>query len=935
MSAFVERLRHPSPEVLYGLIAAGLILLSAVVRESMVRDVVAPNILCDEFIYAGIARGLADGDGYAYRGVHLDFGWLYPLLIAPGWLAARMDTSYEAAKALNVAAMSLAGVPAYLWARRFASPPWAVLATLLVLLVPAYAFNGLIMTENAAYPTFLAGAFGIALALERPRLGFQALAIVLVGLAWATRYQNVVLVPTLVLAAVLVLALDWRAGLPRAELRRRALLHGRMVGALAAVGLAFLLYKRVTTGYFYTALGSYADVRNNVYPWRDVFRWAILHLGELSLAVGVVPFAALLLLAVQGVLGRTKTDAERAYIAVAASGVALIALQVGAFAASTAHWVVERYSFYAMPLLLLGLVAWLGRGAPRRPIAATVASAAVAGGLVVWLLHEFRDFLFAGSLPVNTLSLYAFLRWTVHFGGDQDRLIWAVGAVAAVAAAAFVLVPRRIALIALPLGVAITLVAFSRPALTQTRLLSEGTLQLAGTDPTWVDDAVGRKADVAMLITSHPDQYTASGVQLQTEFWNRSVDRVYRIAQSEICPLPGTDLTLDPTTGELHRVGYTGAAEEPPERYYVVNQGTSIFGEQLVTGGTALGAPLALYKAKLPLRLQNSTSGIFADGWMGSTAAYTQYAADGKPGKLQVTLSREAWTGPDKPGRVKIRYGYPGVDKRGYVVLNDPKTVRWTIHSGGVEDVRPAREAAAGPRRGHDRPDLLARRLRVCRCARTRRQADLRVRPRVAAQRSASGCLRTKRAIPRQCQSVRRVRKRRSVTATWRCVTSASGHVPALPAGAGGAVAEVDVLAVEAEALVEAAELLEHRAAQEQEAAEHPVGLDRLGRPLVEVVVAALVLVRVDEEPQRRAADERAADGREAAPRRLPRAVRVAHLRAGDAAALVRLREGGERRDCVRRRLRVGVRDDDQRVRSWRRCRGSRWRRSPAACRCG
>src|SRR3954468_12272198 len=43
--------------------------------------------------------------------------------------------------------------------------------------------------------------------------------------------------------------------------------------------------------------------------------------------------------------------------------------------------------------------------------------------------------------------------------------------------------------------------------------------------------------------------------------------------------------------------------------------------------------------------------------------------------------------------------------------------------------------------------------------------------------------------------------------------------VPALPAGARRAVLQVDVLAVEAEALVEPAELLEHLAPQEQEGA--------------------------------------------------------------------------------------------------------------------
>jgi hypothetical protein len=73
--------------------------------------------------------------------------------------------------------------------------------------------------------------------------------------------------------------------------------------------------------------------------------------------------------------------------------------------------------------------------------------------------------------------------------------------------------------------------------------------------------------------------------------------------------------------------------------------------------------------------------------------------------------------------------------------------------------------------------------------------------------------------------------------------------VPPVPARLRGAITQVDVLAVEAEALVEAAELLEHRATEQQEAAEHPVGLDGLRRPLVQVVVPALHPVRVGDEP--------------------------------------------------------------------------------------
>src|SRR5688572_10843512 len=95
-----------------------------------------------------------------------------------------------------------------------------------------------------------------------------------------------------------------------------------------------------------------------------------------------------------------------------------------------------------------------------------------------------------------------------------------------------------------------------------------------------------------------------------------------------------------------------------------------------------------------------------------------------------------------------------------------------------------------------------------------------------------------------------------------------AGHVPALPARRCRPVAEVDLLAVHPEAFVEAAELLQHRAAEQEAAAEHPVGLDGLGWTLVEEVVVALVLERRAQAAERRAADERAADGGKAAPRR-------------------------------------------------------------------
>src|SRR4029450_8808523 len=84
--------------------------------------------------------------------------------------------------------------------------------------------------------------------------------------------------------------------------------------------------------------------------------------------------------------------------------------------------------------------------------------------------------------------------------------------------------------------------------------------------------------------------------------------------------------------------------------------------------------------------------------------------------------------------------------------------------------------------------------------------------------------------------------------------------VPALPARLRSSVTEVDLLAVHPETGVVAAELVEHRAAEGERPAEHPVGLDRLLRPFVELVVRALALERREQVAKRCPADQRAAD---------------------------------------------------------------------------
>src|SRR6266545_851182 len=117
------------------------------------------------------------------------------------------------------------------------------------------------------------------------------------------------------------------------------------------------------------------------------------------------------------------------------------------------------------------------------------------------------------------------------------------------------------------------------------------------------------------------------------------------------------------------------------------------------------------------------------------------------------------------------------------------------------------------------------------------------------------------------------------------------GDVPTLPPRPRRAITQVDVLAVEAKAGVEAADLVEHVAAEENEPAEQPVRLHRPRDVLAEVVVRTLAFQWTQHAPKRCAAAERSAHGREAATRRNELTVEPKHPRAGHAAARPRLGE--------------------------------------------
>ncbi len=171
--------------------------------------------------------------------------------------------------------MTIAAVPFYLWARRLVRPALALTAAVLFLLLPSALYANMVMTESAFLAAFLMSIFLAALALERPTVFRQVLAVASIGLPFAVRAQGVVLLPILLTAIAIKVLLDVRAEGRLATRPLLAALRGYLVMLLLVGGaaLAYVALKLVQSNGLSSGLGVYAGVTEVDYSLRVVARW--------------------------------------------------------------------------------------------------------------------------------------------------------------------------------------------------------------------------------------------------------------------------------------------------------------------------------------------------------------------------------------------------------------------------------------------------------------------------------------------------------------------------------------------------------------------------------------------------------------------------------------------------------------------------------------
>jgi hypothetical protein len=633
---------------------SGIVVLSAVVHYGLGRRMVAPWIFIDELVYSELAKSLAAGDGLSIRdeAVGNAYGFVYPLLIAPAYaLFDAVPDAYAAAKAINAVVVSLAAVPAYFLARRVLRPGLALLAAGLAVAVPSLLYAGTLMTENAFYPLFLCAVLALALAVERPTAVRVAVFLGVLGVAFLTRAQAVVLVPALLTAPLLVVAYGGR------RLREYRTLYA-IVGGL---GLLVLAAQVVRGRSPLDLLGAYRVAGEERYDVSEAAKWLLYHVAELDLSLAVVPFAALLLLAL---VARRLEPRDRVFVAVAVSVVAWLLVQVAVFASRHSLRVEERNMFYVAPLFVIALLLWIERGAPR-PRAPLVAAAVTAAVLPALLPFET---LIGVSAVSDTFGLLPW--WTVHeWGIALDRLWLVVLAACAAAALALALVPARWALV-LPAGLLVFFVVTAQPVEERIRDASIGALYQGITVPDrdWVDRVAG--GEVVAIWSGAIDHLTV----LENEFFNRDVGRVYRTGEVEV---PGGLAQERLVAGEP-----TGLLRDEAGR--VVRAPAVLVHDSLPVAGRVLARDetkdMSVIAPAGPVRLAYALDGTYDDGWSGPAATYTRYLCPG--GSVLVTVESDPNLF-DAPQTLVARSG--------------DRVVRGRIPRGDVLDLRvPLRTDASG-----------------------------------------------------------------------------------------------------------------------------------------------------------------------------------------------------------------------------------------------
>jgi hypothetical protein len=304
---------------------------------------------------------------------------------------------------------------------------------------------------------------------------------------------------------------------------------------------------------------------------------------------------------------------------------------------AVASRIVERNMFHVAPILFLALAAWIAHGCPR-PWWAVAPAALLAGTLTLGLpLNAFLN----GTIVHSTPALMPIWRWreTTFSAGMMDELVFGA---AAVAAAAFVVVPRRLA----PFLILVLLGWFAlatRPveALTHAASLTSSDFGVGPAAPDWIDRQVPGSVASFWWAGSTAVPYW------EAEFFNRRVGRTYSLTG----PYDGMTHTFTYVTTSPTGVLLDGEGDPVRERYVLTDGPTRLRGTIVARNPRP---DLVIYRVNGPLSVEARLDGLYPDRWSGATFTYQRFGC--RNGRVTTVVESNPLIHP-QPIDVKVLSG--------------------------------------------------------------------------------------------------------------------------------------------------------------------------------------------------------------------------------------------------------------------------------------
>jgi hypothetical protein len=562
-------------------------------------------VMTDELYYERLAVSVAQTGSLLPR-LHGELvpnvNQLYPVLISPLYGDGNVPASFADAHRLNAFLIATAAIPVFLLARRIGLGRLISLwAGALSVAVPWVVLSSFLLTEVVAYPAFCWALLALTHAVVRKSWATDLLALGAIGFAVLARTQFIVLLGVLVVAVVVEAMLDATPRGAPADLWRTRRPFVLLFGALLLVVLG-----AVAIGKGSRLLGSYSVTAENVRLDFGLFQLAFEHLALLALGLAILPF----IVGVGWLVDRLRPstpEPERAFSVVGCTALLLVTLQVASFNQRFgAGLVKDRYLFYVVPVVLLGLAAAMASRQWPRWWALVVPTGVAAIGFASAPLAVYEKLNVDSPVAIlnnELLELATSTRWA------HVLLVLAalVAAQALLLAKAFlpwraaVVSVAAIATLALPLE---TVYAFDRLfAVNGTNGLPLTLDQ--GVVFSWVDRNVGPTGRVTVMKypVGGPDWWAGQGYWWDVEFWNESA--VETMADMSLKKTPHWRESFDPQTG---------AALDAPENEFAFFHKSDVrfrlAGTQRVYDREAY-----VFETERPWRATWLTDGIYPDGW--------------------------------------------------------------------------------------------------------------------------------------------------------------------------------------------------------------------------------------------------------------------------------------------------------------------------------